>query len=78
MDLVVDLDRYDQLCETPVFAVTWCLWDWSKHSAVIAFSFLEIGDLYNFCCTTYCIRLDFSDICDDLEQYRRSLRDVQI
>ena len=73
----MDFDRYDRLGDYQIFSVTWCLWDWSQHSAVVAFSFLEISDLYNFCCTTYCICLDFTDICDELNQYRRTLRNVQ-
>ena len=78
MDLPWDPDRYDLLAETRIFAITWCLWDWTDYSAVITFSFLEINDLYNFCCTSYCIRLDFEDICDQLREYRRSLRNQHV
>ena len=80
MDLAWDPDRYDYISECRIFSVTWCLWDWTEFSAVVTFSYLEVGELYSFCCTTYCIYLDFTDIREELERYSqhlRNLRDVQ-
>ena len=77
MDLAWDPDRYDSLSDTRIFAVTWCLWNWTDLSYVIIFSYLDISDLHTFCCTSYCIYIDFTDILDELESYRRSLRDVR-
>ena len=69
-----DPDRYDLLSDFRIFAVSWCLWDYSEHSCVVLFSFLSSEDLYIFCCSTYCIYIDFRDIFEETNQYIRSLR----
>ena len=74
MDLAWDPDRYDQISICRVFSVTWCLWNHTEFSAVVTFAFLEVGDLYCFCSTAYCIYLDFPDIREELERYNRHLR----
>ena len=75
MDLAWDPDRYDQISICRVFSVTWCLWNHTEFSAVVTFAFLEVGDLYCFCSTAYCIYLGFADIREELERYNRHLRD---
>ena len=74
MELEWDPERYDRLSDFRIFAVTWCLWDWTEFSSVRAFSFLEVVDIRSFCCTTYCIYLDFTDILEEIERSERSLR----
>ena len=73
MALQLDLDRYDHLADFEIFSVTWCLWDYCEFSCVYVFSFLSTGDLRAFCCATYCIRVDYQDIEEELERFRLHL-----
>ena len=74
MALQFDLDdRYDRLTEFEIFNITWCLWDYCDFSCVFVFSYLSIGELSGFCCTTYCISVEFADILEELRRYREYL-----
>ena len=75
MDLEWCPERYDLISDYRIFAVTWCLWDWTPFSSVLVFSYLEVGDIRCFCCSAYCIYLDFGDICLELDKYHQSLKD---
>ena len=69
-----DPERYDYISECPIFLATWCLWNWTEFSAVITFSYLDISDISNFCCSTYCIYLDFTAILNERHRYLLFLR----